>query len=427
MKHILILEDNEIYRKMLRKNLSQYGRVFEANNVSDGQKILQTLRVDLAFVDLDLNGKKLAGLEFLKKSKGTRSIILSSHSEEDIIEKAYDLGAEKFLNKWDFDEYLATTIKKLFLNTKIDPNDYYESLNVEFQKEIVATVANFEGSKDSLLVTGETGSGKGYFVKSLLRDKKFVHVNLSEFSRSTLESELFGHKKGSFTGAIEDKRGILRKADKGILFLDEIGTLDLEIQKKLLRVLEEGEFYPVGCDEPVKVDFRLICATCDDLSTMILNGKFREDFLYRINGIHLKIPSLSERPEDILHQIKVFNKTNVSKICFSKEAKELISLHSWKGNYRQLHSFFKRQQTVNNGLICREMIEQSLVENDEIDFLDTKMKAYIKTQGMGSFINKVEKEVVEWGKIMNRGALNKTIKMLGISKSLFYRIEKYQS
>lgn len=412
---------------MLKKKLSQYGRVFEASSVEEGENLLENLRIDIAFIDLDLNGIELAGFEFLKKSKSVRSIILSSHNEEEVIEEAFLLGAESFLNKWDFDEYLSTTIKKLFFNLEVDPNDYYQTLNSEFKKKITETITNFIGSTDSLLVTGETGSGKGYFVKALLKDTKYIHVNLSEFSRSTLESELFGHKKGAFTGAIEDKKGLLRKADRGTLFLDEIGTLDLELQKKLLRVLEEGEFYPVGSDEPVKINFRLICATCDDLSAMVSSGKFREDFLYRINGIHLRIPPLCERPEDILHQITLFNRVNASKICFSKDAKEAISMHSWRGNYRELHSFFKRNQLLNKGMISREKVEESLLDSSEFDFLDSKMKTYIKTQGMGAFVNKVEKEIIDWAKDLNRGALNKTIKMLGISKSLFYRIEKFEA
>lgn len=425
MKHILILEDDEIYRKMLKKYLSEYGRVFEASTLSEGLKILETIRIDLAFIDLDLNGRQLAGFELLEKAVEARSIILSSHEEEEVIQRAYDLGAENFLNKWDFDKYLKENIKNLFSNNNLNPDDYYETLNLEFKKEIADTVNNFQKSKDPLLVIGDTGSGKGFFVKSILKDKRHVHINLSEFSKSTLESELFGHVKGSFTGALEDKRGLLRKADKGILFLDEIGTLDLELQKKLLRVIEEGEFYPVGSDSPVKIEFRLICATCDDLNKMVNKGLFREDFLYRINGITLRIPSLSERPEDILHQISIFNRKNASKICFSNEAKEMVALHDWRGNYRELLSFFKRHQALTKGMITRENIDKELKVKTEFTFLDSKMKSFIKTEGMGAFVNKVEKEIIDWGKELNRGALNKTIKMLGISKSLFYRIDKY--
>jgi DNA-binding NtrC family response regulator len=425
MKHILLLEDDEIYRKMLKKNLSRYGRVFEASNLLDGIKILETLRIDFTFIDLDLNGQKLAGLGLLEKAKGSRSIILSSHEEEEVIQKAYEMGAEIFLNKWDFDKYLLSNIKSLFSNNDLDPDDYYETLNIEFKKDITKTVTNFEKSNDSLLITGDTGSGKGFFVKSLLKNKEYIHVNLSEFSKSTIESELFGHSKGSFTGALEDKRGLLRKADKGILFLDEIGTLDLDLQKKLLRVIEEGEFYPVGSDNPVKIDFRLICATCDDLNKLVQEGLFREDFLYRINGITLRIPSLSERPEDILNQISIFNRKNVSKICFSGEAKEMIASHEWRGNYRELLSFFKRQQSLTKGLIGKRSIEKDLKVSEVGMFLDSKMKTFIKSEGMGAFVNRVEKEIIVWGKELNRGALNQTIKMLGISKSLYYRIDKY--
>lgn len=424
MRHILILEDDEIFRKMLKKNLSRYGRIFEAESIEEGQKILEKLRIDIAFIDLDLKDQSLAGFSFLKKAKGIRSVILSSHNEEEVIQKAFELGAEEFLNKWDFDKYLKESIENLFYGNDIETDDYYETLNEEFRKELISTIINFKKSNDSLLITGETGSGKGYFVKSLLKETNYVHVNLSEFSKSTLESELFGHLKGSFTGAHEDKKGLLMRADQGVLFLDEIGTLDLELQKKLLRVIEEGEFYPVGSSIPEKIEFRLISATCDDLPKMVSEGKFREDFLYRINGISLRIPSLSERPEDILNQISLFNKVNISKICFSSEAKKAILNHRWKGNYRELLSFFKRQQVLTKGIINREDIESTLRSNDVVTFLDSNMKSFVKRNGMGQLLNILEKEILDWGKELNHGALNKTIRMLRISKSLFYRIEK---
>lgn len=424
MKHILILEDDFSYRKMLVQKLSPFGRIFEADNLESALKILEAGHLDFALIDLDLE-HQLEGLEFLKEAIDVDCMILSTHDEEEVIKEAFMLGAVEFLNKWDFEKYLKETLMDQLSNHYIDVDQFYRTKNLNLNNKIHEVVKLFQKTREPLLLLGETGVGKGVLAKSLSGDTPFIHVNLSELSSGTIESELFGHIKGSFTGAQKDKEGLLKKADGGILFLDEIGTLSMELQKKLLRVIEEKTFYPVGSEDIETSNFRLICATCDDLKLMVENKEFREDFYYRISSIELLITPLRDRIEDLDEYLKMSNKLSPRKLCFSDEACKVLREYSWPGNFRELKAFLKNQRELSKGLVTAKQLKlkKSMTLKSESLF-DVRMQMLIREKGLGELINNIEKDALEWAQLQANGKLNESMRLLNISKSLYYRIQK---
>jgi len=425
MKHILILEDDDIYREVLKRKLSQFGRVFEARNLSEALKILEMGHLDLAFVDLDLN-ERFEGLKFIELAKNLKTIVLSSHEEEWVIKKAFMFGATSYLNKWKNLDELHLAILDTIGESSIDTTKIYPTNCEKLKAEITESLKLFKKSELPMLITGETGVGKSHFAKKIAGEVPFVQVNLSEFGKGTIESELFGHKKGSFTGAIEDKIGLIEKADGGILFIDEIGVLSLDIQKKLLKVIEEKEFYPVGSSKAVKSNFRLITATCDDLNELIQNKRIREDFLFRINGIELYITPIRERAEDILLFIEKLNAVALKKIFFEESAMEIIKDHYWKGNYRELNSVVSRIRSTSSGLIKASSVEDILKVVEPSLTLNHEMKSILKNSGLKTLLNSIEDLSFEWARSHCNGKVNEIVRTLGISKSLYYRISEGQ-
>lgn len=410
---------------MLAQELAPYGRIFEAETLESAIPILELGHIDLALVDLDLE-QKLDGLKFLRIAKGIESIVLSSHDEESIIEEAFELGAIQFLNKWDFNKYLKEILcEQLSPSLYQDTDDFYKTSDVSLKENLNEVIQLFNRTDQALLIEGETGVGKGVLAKNLGKTSSFTHINLSEFSKGTLESELFGHVKGAFTGALEDKEGLFKKADGGVLFLDEIGTLSTELQKKILRVIEEKSFYPVGSNRLVKSNFRLITATCDKLKELIKTNEFREDLYYRISGIRIEISPLRNRVEDISNLIKDFNKTSAKKVFFSKEALRLLLDYKWSGNYRELLAFLEKQRAVSRGVIKEADVArlfQDELSSKEIT-LNEEMIDCIKSNGLGELLNIIEQDALKWAKKKSMGKLNESMRLLKISKSLFYRIQ----
>lgn len=270
-----------------------------------------------------------------------------------------------------------------------------------------------------LLLLGESGVGKTHLAKAihqfLTPNKPFLAKNLCELSPQLIESELFGHVKGAFTGAINDKEGILNRADSGTLFLDEIGALPLDIQRKLLKVLEEGSFSPVGSTREKKVSFNLITATCDDLPTLIKDGQFREDFYFRISGISLKIPPLRERPDDIRLLLKAFQKGFSRQLYFSKEAMNSLVHLYWKGNTRELFYFYKKLQKGKASYISELPIQKSPTQNKKLE---------LPAGGLPVLIAEVEEQFFREAMAKHQNRPNKVCKELNISKSVFYRLQE---
>jgi transcriptional regulator with PAS, ATPase and Fis domain len=275
-----------------------------------------------------------------------------------------------------------------------------------------------------VLLTGETGTGKEIFAQAIHRasrrkHKNFVAINCSAFSKELLESEMFGHKAGAFTGAVKDKKGLFEEANNGTIFLDEVGEMPLDLQAKLLRVLESGEFIKVGETRPGKVDVRIIAATNRNLQKEILAGHFREDLFYRISAFQINLPPLRERVTDIEMLAKHFSvvfsaKSNKKLKALSVDYMEALKQHPWNGNIRELKNTIERSVIISG------------TDTLTVDTLPFEFKEFPDTSSNGKFLSAFELSSVEKlhiQKVLNYTSGNKTeaAKLLGIGTATLYR------
>ena len=366
---LLVIDDNKSFLSSAIVALKHFS-VDTASSISEAREKL-TNEYDLFLLDLVFDDKDpdlLQGMEFLKyiheNFPYANVIIMTNYSSTDITVNAIKSGAVDFINKkelnWSewrirIENYCknSSRIKQLEekarqLEEKYDPTEIIGiSREIEYIRKRLKDLA--QNSDDiSLLITGETGTGKNlaakYFRKYSRRNKNpFIEFSIFEITESLMESELFGHVKGAFTGAIQDKKGLFEEADGGILFLDEIGDYDLRIQKKVMRFLEEKVITRVGSSEKTQIDTQLILATNQNIPKLISEGKFREDLYHRINRINITLPPLRERIEDIVFLTDYFfnyfkekEKTNLLKI--SPDVYSLFEKYNWPGNVRELQS-----------------------------------------------------------------------------------------
>ncbi len=247
------------------------------------------------------------------------------------------------------------------LETRFKKNYDFDNIlgEADLIREAISLARKVAGTDATVLLMGETGTGKEVFAQAIHQGSKrsqkpFVALNCSALNKELLESELFGHKEGSFTGASKDKKGLMEEANTGTIFLDEIGEMHIELQAKLLRVLETREFIKVGDTRAIRVDVRIIAATNKNLLYEVDAGKFREDLFYRLNAFTITLPSLRDRKSDIPllanHFLKVFaEKTNPNVKSISKDFLDALKKHDWKGNIRELKNIIERSLIVTNG------------------------------------------------------------------------------
>ncbi len=301
-------------------------------------------------------------------------------------------------------------------------------------QEMYALLDKIKSSESTVLVQGENGTGKELIAKAIhynspRKDKTFITVNCSAFNENLLDSELFGHTRGSFTGAVKDKKGLFEAADKGTLFLDEIGDMSLTMQVKLLRVLQEGTLTPVGSTEMKKVDVRVIAATNKDLKEMVENGEFREDLYYRINVINITVPPLRDRKEDIPILLDFFldrgcKEKNLPLKQITKRAMEKIYDYTWNGNIRELENEVERLIVLagDDTKIGPELLSPRIKESGD------KMKVQgVRIQGkLKDALEELEKTMIREGLRRTNWNKSRLAKELGISRAgLIMKVEKY--
>jgi transcriptional regulator with PAS, ATPase and Fis domain len=286
-------------------------------------------------------------------------------------------------------------------------------------------------SDSTVLINGENGTGKELIARALhynsrRKDKKFVVVNCGAFNENLLESELFGHVKGSFTGAIKDKKGLFEEADGGTLFLDEIGETSMTMQVKMLRVLQEGTFTPVGSTQTKKANVRILAATNRDLQKGVKEGRFREDLFYRLNVINLVVPPLRERKEDILllvdHFLDGFHKSSGRKKRMSRGCLEKLMNHDWPGNVRELENEVERLCVLaTDDEISAELLSQRILDN-----VGNKYPGYRVNGKLKDALEELEKQMIREGLERTRWNKSRLAKELGISRAgLIMKVEKY--
>ncbi|HKK06573.1 MAG TPA: nitrogen regulation protein NR(I) [Gammaproteobacteria bacterium] len=372
---IWVIDDDRSIRWVLEKALAQNGmqvRLFE--DAAGALRALDHEQPDAIITDIRMPG--IDGLEFLQRIHTRQPelpvIIMTAHSDLDSAVSAYQGGAFEYLPKpFDVDE--AVTLAQRALNHRRRPDKAGPAAGTEEMPEIIGAapsmqevfraIGRLSRSNITVLINGESGTGKELVAHALHRhspraDKPFIALNMAAIPRDLLESELFGHERGAFTGAQAMRRGRFEQADGGTLFLDEIGDMPPELQTRLLRVLADGEFYRVGGHDPVKVDVRIIAATHQDLEKRVAEGLFREDLFHRLNVIRIHIPPMRERREDIPLLARYFLTTaatelNVEPKVLEAEAEAFLSRLDWPGNVRQLENTCRWLTVMSPGKVIK--------------------------------------------------------------------------
>jgi len=379
METILVIEDKESMTKMLRDALEAEGyNVISAQNGLQGINQIKGSRIDLVLTDLKLPGKD--GIDILKASKEENQlmpvIVMTAYGSVETAVIAMKEGAFDFITKpFDIDHLLMLIRRALETQRVLTENillreEFASKLGLpriigksEKITDVAQLVQKVAPTKTTVLLLGESGTGKELFARAIhnlspRRNYPFVPINCAAIPKELLESELFGHEKGSFTGADAKKFGKFELADGGTIFLDEVGDMDLILQSKLLRAIEESEIERVGGVKTIKVDVRIIAASNKDLEKAVEDKSFREDLYYRLNVFPIKIPPLKERKEDIPLLVEYFiNKycleLKTSQKSISKDALDILMNYHWKGNVRELENTIERAIILCDGDIIK--------------------------------------------------------------------------
>lgn len=456
MARLLLVEDDLTFTKLIKNFLAKHG--YEVESCTDIKSSLNIIRegsYDLLLLDYRLpDGNSLDLLSTLREEGIILpSLIMTSFQDIRTAVKAMRSGVLDYITKPINPEELlmvlkealnksevASTSKKTTQKPASRPSEFIEGAGPA-AKQVFDYVRLVAPTDMSVIVQGESGTGKENIsrmihLNSKRADKPFVAIDCGALSKELASSELFGHVKGAFTGALIDKKGQFEMANGGTLFLDEIGNLGYDVQIKLLRVLQERIVVPVGSSKPVKVDVRLIVATNDDLLTSVAKGDFREDLYHRLNEFKIQVPALRDRPEDMelfinhfLQKVSYELDKNVTGI--SEELQTLFAQYDWPGNLRELNNVIKRLVLLTNGEIAQtealpEEMRRTLQKANPIaatESIDLKNNP----SDLKALKEEQEKEMIE--RVLNEVKFNKTkaAKILNIDrKTLYYKIGKYQ-
>ena len=434
---ILIIDDDESIRLSLSLLLKKAG--YECEVASDQDEALQKVRYsnyDLILMDMNYSRSTTGqeGIELLMKTKifqpDTPIILMTAWGSIDLAVEGMKAGAYDFITKpWHNLVLLQRIETALKLNSQES-----EAIKTTFDRcgiignnrelnDLLTTVEKIAPTDAPVLILGENGSGKELIANAIHRNSKrkdnpFVMVNLGGISQSLFESEMFGHVKGAFTGAVVSRKGRFEMADKGSIFLDEIGDLDLGSQVKLLRVLQEHKFEPLGQSVTKKVDIRVISATNADIPKMVKDHSFREDLFYRINLITLRLPPLRERREDIPLLIRHFLKSSASNNGLvipeiSSEAVEFLCRLPYPGNIRELKNIIERAV----------LTAGSQIEKSDFEYLTSSSSPSPVTSGN---LEEIEKTALQEAMNQSNGNYTQAARILGVTRqSLYRKLEKY--
>ena len=441
MHRILIIDDEEKIRTLLSRIISLEGfDIIQAPDLKTGWRKLELNEVDVLLCDVKLPDGN--GVEFSKlvkeKFPAIEIILLTAFGNIPDGVQAIKNGAFDYITKGDDNNKIIPLLykasEKVKLNKRVIQLEKQLDQKLSFEniigkskliKQAVESAKKVANTDATVLLTGETGTGKEVFAQAIHQASKrsknnFIAVNCSAFSKELLENELFGHKAGAFTGATKDAKGIFEEANNGTVFLDEIGEMPLDLQAKLLRVLESGEFLKVGDNKPIKTDVRIIAATNRDLQKEIQSGNFREDLYYRINIFNITLPALRERTVDIEELANYFltvfaTKTNKKIKRISADYLEALKLHSWKGNIRELRNVIERSIILVDG-------EELTVDSLPNEFQQSTSNSQQSAKPLSAF-ELASAEKIHIQKVMNytNGNKTETAKLLNIALTTLYR------
>lgn len=451
---ILVVDDEESIREFLEIMLKKEG--FEVTCAEDGLKAKEILaKKSFDMVISDLQMPNVTGIELLKYVKDSYPdlvfMLITAFGTTESAVEAMKMGAYDYLTKpFKIDEvrlniHNALRSKNLetenrVLKKELGKEYSFQNLvgNSEAMHKIYDLVKRVSTTPTNVLITGESGTGKEVVAKSIhyngpLKDKPFVTINCGAIPEQLMESEMFGHKKGSFTGAIADKVGLFEVADGGTLFLDEVGELPVSIQVKLLRSIQERIIRRVGATDDIKVDVRLIAATNRDLEAMVKDGTFRQDLFYRLNVINIRTPSLRERRDDIpllaTHFLKKYDeRLNKTISSISTEAMEMLKKYDYPGNVRELENIIERTVALEGGATILPESLPPFVNTPSGRKMASSHEIEIGDDGvdLDKIMGQIEKELLVKAIHSAGGVKKKASKLLNITfRSMRYRVEKY--
>lgn len=447
MKKILIIDDEDKLRQLMARILTLEGfDVLQAGDCKTGLNRLEYNTIDLVLCDVKLpdgNGIEMAGL-IRAKAPHTEVILLTAYGNFPDSVQAIKNGAFNYIIKGDDNNKIVPLVYQALeksdlskrvqhLEKQLDRKFSFDSIigssravraTIELAKKVAET-------NTTVLLTGETGTGKEVFAQAIHQasernSKNFVAINCSAFSHDLLESEMFGHKAGAFTGAMKDKKGLFEEAHNGTIFLDEVGEMALDLQAKVLRVIENGEFIKVGESKVTKINVRIVTATNRNLSDEIQAGRFRQDLYYRLSVFSIYLPPLRDRVADIeslaLHYVKEFSlKTNKRIDATSNAYMALLEMHSWPGNVRELKNVIERSVILENSTVLTPSSLPLEIQFNE-QALQNGQRKILSPYSMASA------EKIQIRKVLSHTCGNKTetAKLLNIALTTLYRkLEEY--
>ncbi len=447
-KTVLIADDDVSIRTVLTQALRRAG--YDVSATDNGATLYQWVlegKGDLVITDVMMPGEN--GLDLVPKIRSKRPdmkvIVMSAQNALTTAIAASEKGALDFLPKpFDIEELLQT-VSGAFRKSVVREQDNVETLDAlnksfvvgqsRVMQELYRVIARLRTSDLTVLMTGESGTGKEVIARALheyssWKEGPFVALNMAAIPKELIESELFGHEKGSFTGATQKTIGRFEQAQGGTLFLDEIGDMPYDAQTRLLRVLQEGEFTSVGGRKAIKTRLRIVAATNKDLPALVRAGKFREDLYYRLNVVPMRVPALRERPEDIPALVQHFVARSGTSKVFEPGAMKAIQAHRWPGNIRELENFTRRlatlraQDIIDAAVITEELsnLEPMKIDTgDRAAIINGLLDNYFRDLPQGGIyeplINELEKPLIEKVLAMTNGNQIRASEILGLNRN----------
>ncbi len=451
MKKVLVVDDEPKLRKILQLILSEMDTIpLSAGTGEEALTIVEEENPDLIITDLKMPG--MDGMALLQEIKNREPdlpvVILTAYGTIDSAVEAIKKGAEDYITKPFKVEEIKLRIGRIL--ELIEERRKAEYFFEEFRKgkefgdivgnslplrEAIKLAKQVAPTPAPVLLLGESGTGKELFARAIhlsspRKKGPFIAINCASIPETLLESELFGHEKGAFTGAEEKRKGKIEIASGGTLFLDEIAEMPLSLQAKLLRVIEEKQFYPLGSTTPVSADFRLITATNKDIRKLVEEGKFREDLFYRINVFTIKLPPLRERGDDVITLARYFIKKYSSELGkhppeLTPEVEEVFKKYHWKGNVRELQNVIERaciiaEDKITLSHLPPELVEQTPAYEGKIGKIDFHLP------DEGVMLEELERQLIIEALKKSNYNVSKAARLLGLTRpTLRYRIEKY--
>ncbi len=447
MKKILVVDDDKAHSRMLKTLMTDWGyEIHEADDGSTAVALVKEKPFDMVLTDMKM--VHMSGMEALQQIKSYNPslpvIIMTAYSSVQTAVNALKIGAYDYLTKpLDFDK-LKLTIERIFeslylktenrsLKNRLKEKTFSHDIigNSPLIKALLDTIRMVAPTDANVLVMGESGTGKELVSEAIhdnspRKHQPFVRINCAAITETLLESELFGHEKGSFTGADKTRKGKFLLADKGSILLDEIGEMSLAMQAKLLRVIQEKEITPVGSDQNIRTDVRIIASTNRDLKKIAEQGQFRIDLYYRLNVVSIEIPPLRRRKEDIpalaLHFLELFSKKNKRDIKgFSPDAMDAMIRYDWEGNVRELMNCIER------GVV---LARSDYIGMDDLSFVPAKKTEERRSPGESGPMSlaRIEETAILSTLESSRGNKSETARKLGITrKTLLKKLKQYGS